>query len=55
MLGQAMAAAPQEATRLGVITGARSEANLRMYHRAGFRPSREQPDPRLTHLFRRKR
>jgi tRNA (guanine37-N1)-methyltransferase len=55
MLEQVMAAAPQEATRLGVMTGARSEANLRMYHRAGFRPSRDQPDPRLTHLFRRRR
>jgi tRNA (guanine37-N1)-methyltransferase len=55
LLEQAMAAAPREATRLGVVTGARSEANLRMYHRAGFRPSREQPDPRLTHLFRRRR
>ena len=55
LLEQVVAAAPQEATRLGVVTGARSEANLRMYHRAGFRPSRVQPDPRLTHLFRRRR
>jgi tRNA (guanine37-N1)-methyltransferase len=55
MLEQVAAAAPQEATRLGVVTGARSEADLRMYHRAGFRPSRDQPDPLLTHLFRRRR
>ncbi len=55
LLDQVTAVAPDGATRLGVVTGARSEANLRMYHRAGFRPSREQPDPRLTHLSRRRR
>jgi tRNA (guanine37-N1)-methyltransferase len=55
LLEQVVEAAPREATRLGVVTGARSEDNLRMYHRAGFRPSRAQPDPRLTHLFRRRR
>jgi tRNA (guanine37-N1)-methyltransferase len=54
LLDRVIAAAPHGATRLGVVTGARSEANLRMYRRAGFRPSREQPDPRLTHLFRRR-
>ncbi len=54
LLDQVVAAAPPEATRMAVIIGARSEANLRTYHRAGFRPSREQPDPRLTRLFRRR-
>ncbi|HET6560575.1 MAG TPA: tRNA (guanosine(37)-N1)-methyltransferase TrmD [Marmoricola sp.] len=56
LLEQVVASAPGEATRMGLVTGARSEANLRMYHRAGFRPSREQPDdPRIRHLFRRRR
>jgi tRNA (guanine37-N1)-methyltransferase len=50
MLEQAQAAAPPDARSIGVITGARSEGNLRMYRRAGFRPLREQPDPRLARL-----
>jgi tRNA (guanine37-N1)-methyltransferase len=55
LLGQAIAAAPREATRLGAVTGARDEAGLQTYHQAGFRPRRDQPDPRCTHLFRRRR
>jgi tRNA (guanine37-N1)-methyltransferase len=47
-------AAPPDARWLGVTTVARSERTLRMFHRAGFRPSREQPDPRLVHLSRRR-
>ena len=55
LLEQAVAAAPQEAVRLGAVTGTHSGAERRLYHRAGFRPSRDQPDPRLLRLFRRRR
>ncbi|MDQ3485217.1 MAG: tRNA (guanosine(37)-N1)-methyltransferase TrmD [Actinomycetota bacterium] len=41
LLGLAESAAPEEATRLEVFTGAASVANLRMYKRAGYRPMRE--------------
>jgi tRNA (guanine37-N1)-methyltransferase len=54
MLERIQEAAPPEARTIGVITGARSEDNLRMYRRAGFRPVPEQPDPRLTRLSRRR-
>ena len=54
MLERVQEAAPPDARSLGVITGARSVDNLRMYHRAGFRPLREQPDPRLTRLTKRR-
>ncbi len=36
-------AAPPQARRLALFTGAASEANLRMYHRAGYRRDRVQP------------
>ena len=55
MLDRIQEAAPPDARSLGVITGARSVDNLRLYHRAGFRPRREQPDPRLTRLTKRLR
>jgi tRNA (guanine37-N1)-methyltransferase len=54
MLERVQWAAPPEARTIGVITGARSEDNLRMYRRAGFRPVPEQPDPRLTRLAKRR-
>jgi tRNA (guanine37-N1)-methyltransferase len=37
-------AAPPEARRLSLFTGAGSERNLRMYKRAGYRHDRNQPD-----------
>ena len=43
LLGHVEAAAPLEARRLSLCTGAASEANLRMYYRAGYRRDREQP------------
>ena len=55
MLEQVQEAAPPDARSIGVVTGARSADNLRMYHRAGFRPVREQADPRLTRLSRPRR
>ena len=55
MLESIEAAAPPDARSIGLITGARSEDNLRMYHRAGFRPLPEQPDPRLVRLSKRVR
>ena len=54
LLERVQEAAPPEADTIGVITGARSVDNLRMYHRAGFRPARHQPDPRLTRLSKRR-
>ncbi len=50
MLERAEEAAPPDARSIGLITGARSEDNLRMYRRAGFRPIRDQRDPRLARL-----
>ncbi len=55
MLERIEEAAPPDARSVGVITGARSVDNLRMYRRAGFRPVRDQPDPRLTRLSKRRR
>jgi GNAT superfamily N-acetyltransferase len=44
-------AAPPQARRLALFTGAGSETNLRMYHRAGYRRDRVQPaDPSVVHL-----
>ncbi len=48
-------AAPREARWLHLVTGARSDRNLRMYRRAGYRPDREQPDPVICHLRKRRR
>jgi tRNA (guanine37-N1)-methyltransferase len=55
LLEQVVAAAPDEARRLALMTGARSEANLRRYRRAGFRPDRDQPDPGVVRLSRPRR
>jgi tRNA (guanine37-N1)-methyltransferase len=51
LLEHVEAAAPPEARRLSLFTGMRSEDNLRMYRRAGYRPERDQPgDPGVLHL-----
>jgi tRNA (guanine37-N1)-methyltransferase len=55
LLERAEGAAPPDARWLGLVTGARSEDNLRMYRRAGYRPSRDQPDPGILHLSKRHR
>ncbi len=47
-------AAPPGTERLALITGADSVDNLRMYHRAGYRPSRVQDVPGATRLSRRR-
>ncbi|WP_114560257.1 GNAT family N-acetyltransferase, partial [Desertihabitans aurantiacus] len=41
LLAHAEAVAPPSATRFTLFTGARSEENLRMYRRAGYRPTPE--------------
>ncbi|MEO5711612.1 MAG: tRNA (guanosine(37)-N1)-methyltransferase TrmD [Nocardioidaceae bacterium] len=56
LLAHAEAAAPPEAERLSLFTGAQSVANLRMYRKAGYRPVRAQPDePGVVHLGKRPR
>jgi tRNA (guanine37-N1)-methyltransferase len=51
LLAHAEQAAPPEAARLALFTGSGSEANLRMYHRAGYRRDPVQPqDPGVVHL-----
>jgi tRNA (guanine37-N1)-methyltransferase len=50
MLERVEEAAPPAVRSFSVITGARSEDNLRMYRRAGFRPVRDQHDPRIARL-----
>jgi tRNA (guanine37-N1)-methyltransferase len=51
LLGRAEAAAPPGTRRLSLFTGAGSDANLRMYRRAGYRPDRVQPEvPGVVHL-----
>ncbi|WP_240917286.1 GNAT family N-acetyltransferase [Nocardioides sp. HDW12B] len=50
--------APPEAPGFALITGAGSEANLRRYRRAGYRPDRpDRPadDPRAVRLAKRRR
>jgi tRNA (guanine37-N1)-methyltransferase len=44
LLGHVESAAPAEARRVSLVTGARSEANLRMCKKAGYRFDRVQPD-----------
>ena len=44
LLGRIEAAAPPDARRLSLFTGAASADNLRMYKRAGYRFEREQPE-----------
>jgi tRNA (guanine37-N1)-methyltransferase len=51
LLQHAEAAAPPQARRITVFTGARSADNLRLYKRAGYRREAEQPDdPGLVRL-----
>jgi tRNA (guanine37-N1)-methyltransferase len=50
LLGHAESAAPPDARRMSLFTGAASADNLRLYRRAGFRPEREQPDAGLVRL-----
>lgn len=45
LLDAAEAAAPPEATGFRLVTGARSESNLRRYRRAGYRLRRDLPSP----------
>ena len=47
--------APEEAAAYVLVTGPASAANLRRYARAGYRPAREQPDPRVVALRKRRR
>ena len=44
LLAHVESAAPPDARRLALVTGARSEANLRMFKKAGYRFDRVQPD-----------
>lgn len=44
LLGYVESAAPPDARRTSLLTGARSERNLRMYKKAGYRFDRVQPD-----------
>jgi tRNA (guanine37-N1)-methyltransferase len=44
LLDHIEAAAPPQARRLALFTGSGSEANLSMYHRAGYRRDRVQPE-----------
>ena len=53
LLEYAEAAAPPEARRITLFTGARSDANLRLYRRAGYRRDAEQPDPGVVRMSKR--
>jgi tRNA (guanine37-N1)-methyltransferase len=44
LLGYVESAAPPDARRMSLLTGARSQRNLRMYKKAGYRFDRVQPD-----------
>lgn len=56
LLSHVEAAAPPDTRRLALFTGAGSAANLRMYHRAGYRRDPVQPDePGVVHLSKRVR
>jgi tRNA (guanine37-N1)-methyltransferase len=50
LLERIEAAAPEDTDSVALVTGVRSEDNQRMYRRAGYRPEREQPDPRVVAL-----
>ena len=54
LLERIEAAAPDGTDSVALVTGVRSEANQRMYRRAGFRPEREQHDPRVVALRKRR-
>ncbi|MDX6323996.1 MAG: tRNA (guanine37-N1)-methyltransferase [Nocardioidaceae bacterium] len=55
LLERAEEAAPADARSWGLVTGARSEDNLRRYRRAGYRAAAEQPEPWIVHLRKRRR
>ena len=55
LLSRAEEAAPRDARRITLVTGARSERNLRMYHRAGFRLLPGQGDEPAVRLAKRRR
>jgi tRNA (guanine37-N1)-methyltransferase len=50
LLERVEAAAPDGTDTVALVTGVHSEDNQRMYRRAGYRPGREQPDPRVVAL-----
>jgi tRNA (guanine37-N1)-methyltransferase len=54
LLERAEEAAPDDARWCGLVTGARSEDNLRRYRRAGYRLLPTQPDPVIAHLRKRR-
>lgn len=54
LLARIEAAAPDGTDAIALVTGARSEANQRLYRRAGYRPERAQPDPRIVALHKRR-
>jgi tRNA (guanine37-N1)-methyltransferase len=47
--------APDDVTAYALVTGARNEANVRFYRRAGYRPDRTQADPVVLRLVKRRR
>jgi len=51
LLEYAESAAPPGARRITLFTGARSQENLRLYRRAGYRPEAEQPDPGVVRMW----
>jgi tRNA (guanine37-N1)-methyltransferase len=51
LLEQAEAAAPPEAHRITLFTGAGSHENLRFYRRAGYRREPEQPNPGVVRMW----
>ena len=55
LLARIEEAAPPEATSYALVTGARSESNLRRYRRAGYRPARDQADPQIVRLVKPRR
>jgi tRNA (guanine37-N1)-methyltransferase len=55
LLDRAEEAAPDDARGFALVTGARNEANLRFYRRAGYRPDRVQGDPVVARLVKRRR
>ena len=54
LLERIEAAAPPATTAVALVTGVHSGANQRMYRRAGYRPERDQPDPRVVALRKRR-
>ena len=49
------AAAPDGVESYALVTGVSSDANQRMYRKAGYRPEREQPDARVVALRKQRR